>query len=337
MEILISVLLILTFLLRALIGVQLFASSKQNNLPNLRWLGGYFCLNAFNLLFAPIPNNPLGNLPVSLVLFVLPVLVSQGLLILFNQDTFYTDKKSPVFWFWLLFALTSLGSVYGIASSASNFEQSAWVATYIISQILIWTWHAQLAYRAWRGIANKRYLLTVAYPLVFVVGSLGSGVRILFAGGSDLSPVAISMALLTLLAQSVSVILQFLVWVMPASFRTWLNRNYQAHLAEYSHEHSSAILQIIGNAMSQGSGITEFAALRVLRQSIGALIGTQEAEAIETQINKLGYKEWEAVLQNAELIHLLLQYGSAQNVNLALENARKTLIKEQSLFTLEAK
>jgi hypothetical protein len=346
MENLILILLFLTLLLRFLIGVQLFSSSKQNNLPNLRWLAGYFCLNAFNLLFAPHPLNPLGGLPFSLALFILPVVASQGLLILFNQDTFYKDQKSPALWFWVLFALTSLGAMFGIAVSESNFNQSPWVAVYILSQIFIWVWHAWIAYRAWSGLADKvsvqdwvksRYLLIVAYPLVFVLGSLGSAARIIFAGGSNLSPLGSSMALLTLATQSLSVILQYLVWAMPAGFRAWLNRNYQTRVDEYSHEHTRAILHLLGSAMSQGSGITEFAALRVLRQTIGVLLGTEDSQLIEARILQMGYPEWDALLKNAELVRLLLQYSNTSSINIALENARNTLIKEQSLFTLEAR
>jgi hypothetical protein len=74
--------------------------------------------------------------------------------------------------------------------------------------------------------------------------------------------------------------------------------------------------------MAQESGIAELAILRALRQSIGAMIGSTDTNTIDAAINQMGYKDWDSALKNAELIHLLLQYGSAQNVNTALESVR---------------
>jgi hypothetical protein len=346
METFIFILLIATLLIRFLIGVRLFSSSRLNNLPNLRWLAWYFFVNAFNVLFAPHPFNPLGNQTFSLALFVLPVLVTQALLILFNQDTFYKDKKSPALWFWAVFAITSLGTIYGVAISPSSSEQSPWVAIYIISQILIWSWHAQVAYRAWLGIASEpmvedwiktRYLLIAAYPIVFVIGSLASAVRIVLAGGAGLSQLGIIMAATTLFTQFASVVMQYMVWVMPESFRVWLNRNYQTRLNEYSETQSRAMLQMIGASISRDANISQFTSLRAVRQVIGKMIETEDHEVIEQYFNGMGYKGWVAVLQTPEIARQLSIVSAGADVDKALENAIKMLVEKQSLFTIESK
>jgi hypothetical protein len=345
-EILILILLIVTLLIRVLIGARLFVSAKLNNLPNLRWLAWYFCANAFIVLFSPHPYNPIGNLSFSLAFFVLPLLLTQISLIFFNQDTFYKDKQSPARWFWMAFIITSMGTIYGVVVSPSNSEQSPWVATYIISQFLIWSWHAQVAHQAWFDLSREpsvqdwvktRYLLIVAYSIAFLIGSLGTSVRIIFTGGAGNNPVGITSSAVTLIAQFISVVLQYLVWVMPEPFRAWLNRDYQSHLDEYSEHQSKAILQMIGASISRDADINQFSSLRAVRHVIGKMINTENSETIEKHIGRMGYKEWVNVLQDPEMIKQITLVSNRKNVDSVLENAAKILIEKQSLFTIESK
>jgi hypothetical protein len=346
MEILILIFLVATLVIRFLIGARLFVSSRQNNLPNLQWLALYFFVNAFNILFAPHPYNPLGNQSFSLAMFVLPVLVTQILLILFNRDTFYKDKQSPAIWFWVIFAITSIGTIYGVAISPSSSEQSPWVATYVISQLLIWLWHAQVAYQAWSGIARERtvedwvksrYLLIAAYPLVFVIGSLASAIRIVFTGGAGTDTLGITAAAVTLFAQFISVVMQYLAWVLPETFRLWLNRDYHTRLKEHSEHQSRAILQMIGASISRDAKVNQISSLMAVRHVIGKMINAESAEVIEKHISKMGYQEWLSVLQNPELAKHLALVSAAKNMDVIVENATRTLVEKQSLFTIESK
>lgn len=346
MESFIFILLIVTLLIRFLIGIRLFASAKINNLPNLRWLAGYFFANAFIVIFSPHPYNPLGSLPFSLALFVLPLLLTQAALILFNQDTFYKDKESPARWFWMAFGITSIGTIYGVAVSPSNAAQSPWVATYIISQFLIWSWHAQIAYRAWTGLINEptvedwvksRYILIPTYSAAFLIGSVGTVVRIVFTGGAGADAVGIAAAAVTLIAQFVSVVLQYLVWVMPESFRAWLNRDYQTHLSEYSEKQSHAILQLIGASISRDANINQMTAVRAVRNAIGRIINSDAPDAIEKHISEMGYKQWVDVLHSYELVKQISLVNAGVSIERILENTIKTLVEKQSLFTIEAK
>ena len=346
METFILIFLIATILIRFVIGGRLFVSARQNNLPNLQWLAWYFVANAFNVLFAPHPYNPLGNQSFSVLMFVMPVLLSQAFLILFNESTFYKDKTSPAPWFWLIFAVTSFGTFYGIALTPSSTQQNPWVATYIISQVLIWVWHTSAAYRAWAGIFTEptvadwiksRYLLIVAYPLIFVIGSLASAVRIVLEGGASLTTLGIAMSAITLFTQFASVIMQYLVWVMPESFRAWLNRNYQSRLDEYSEQQSKAMLQMISASIAHDAGLTQFTALRALRHVIEKIIQNENSEVVEKYIGKMGYREWADLLQNPELSKQLTLISDRKDLTGTLENAMKTLVEKQSLFTIESK
>jgi hypothetical protein len=346
MEIIILIFLVATILVRFMIGGRLFASAKQNNLPNLSWLAWYFVANAFNVLFAPHPDNPLGNQPYTVALFILPVLVAQAFLILFNQNTFYKDKQSPTVWFWAVFAVTSLVTIYGVAASPSSAEQSPWAAAYIASQVLIWSWHSFAAYRAWLGIANERtvedwiksrYLLIVAYPVVFVIGSLASAVRIVVGGGAAVTQLVTIMTAVTLFTQFISVVMQYLVWVMPESFSMWLNRNYQMRLDEYSEHQSRAILQLIGGAIARDAEITQMAALRAVRHVIGKIVNAENPEALEKHISRMGYREWMTVLQSPELPRQISLVSAVKDVGTVVEHAIKTLVENQSLFTIESK
>jgi hypothetical protein len=342
------ILIVLLILIRFLIGLRLFASAQRNSLPNLRTLAFQLISISFALLFSPLPNSPLGSLPISLPIFIGGTLISQALLIVFNQETFYKDKQSSaVRWSWAIFALTGLMTIYGVAVSESAFNQSPWVAAYILSQIVIWAWHGQIAYQARAGLKNQpavedwvktRYLLIVAYAIIFILGALGSAVRILLAGGTVITTLGNVAAIVTLLAQIIGVSLQFLVWVMPEGFRLWLNRNYKARLDEYSQSQTRAILNILGNALARDTGLTEIGAMWALRQIIAKRIGTEEPEAVVKQINQLTYQDWETTLKNPELAKLLASQGlSTTKLHQALENAGKALIEKQSLFTIEAR
>lgn len=346
MEIIILILLIVTLLMRLFIGARLFVSARQNNLPNVRWLAWYFVANGLIVFFSPHPYNPLGNLSFSLPLFVLPLLLTQAALILFNQDTFYKDKPSPAGWFWAAFVLTGAGTIYGVIVSSSNVEQSPWVASYLISQFLIWSWHAQTAYQAWSGIANEptvedwvktRYLLIPAYSITFLIGSVASAVRIIFTGGAGADTLGIAATAVTLISQFLSVLLQYHAWVMPASFRDWLNRDYQAHLDEYTKKQSHAILQLIGASIARDADINQFMSLRVIRHVIEKMINVEDHEAVERYIPKMGYKDWAGILQSPELPRQIALVSDRKNIASVVENAQKLLVEKQSLFTIELK
>ena len=148
-------------------------------------------------------------------------------------------------------------SIYGVALSKSNFDQHPLVSFSSVYTFLIAVFHMRVAQQTLASLAEEqavedwvkaRYRLMGLYSAAGAIGAIGSFIRIAFAGGSAVTPLGTMMGALTLVAQIVAVILQFLVWVMPEGFRTWLNRNQQAHTKALVHQQALAMLDILGSA-----------------------------------------------------------------------------------------
>ena len=123
---------------------------------------------------------------------------------------------------------------------------------------------------------------------------------------------------------------------MPAGFRNWLNRNYQTHLDEQIHQQAAVILDILGASMSDDTGLNKMRSMMLIRRIIGAQIKTQDTRLIETHAVNLGYKEWLALLATPEL-HREITNSAVVDTNVIINKARKTLEKNQSLFTMQTK
>ncbi len=341
-----NILLLILILMRLVIGTRLFTLARRNNLPNMYWLAVHFFAFIF-LLFAPTVGNPLGNLSFSLFLFTgVNTILTQIALIYFNHTTFYQNRKNPVNWFMFLFAITSLIMLYGVFTSKSNYDQSPWVAAYIPTQILLWGWHAWIAYQAWNKTRNdehiedwvkSRYQLIIAYSIALSIGAIASFIRITFAGGSALTALGTLMGFVTLIFQIISVSLQFLVWVMPEGFRTWLNRNQKAHSEERIHKQAANILNIVGTAITQESGLDRMMCLFAIRKSIGKSIGADDTNHIEEHAVKMGYPEWISLVESKDFGDAISLAGNNINMKDIVTKAKKVLTEKQSLFTMQAR
>lgn len=342
----INILLLALILLRVVTGVDLLKTARKNNLPNLKWMVIYFLGLAFGVLFAPAEGNPLANFSFSLLFFsFFAAMLPLPMIILFNQATFYQGKKSPAGWFWLVSLIGIAAAFYGIFVSESNYNQSPWVAGHTPAQILVFAWHGMLASQALSAVSKEkavedwvksRYRLVIVYSLFIALGNVASFIRIVFAGGSTLSTLGATMSFITLLCQIAAVVLQFLVWAMPEGFRNWLNRNYQTRLDEQIHQQAAVILDILGAAMSENTGLDKWHSLMLIRRTIGAQIHTQDSKLIEAHALRLGYNEWLALLASPEL-HKAITISANMDTALIINKARQTLGKNQSLFTMQAK
>lgn len=341
----INILLLVLIFIRFLTGLRLLVVGRKNKLPNLIWLAVSMLVTVVVLLFAPLDANPLASLPFSLWVFTLGSIIGQAALIIFNQLTFYKDRKSPAIWIWGIFIVLSSLAIYGAAISESNFEQSIWTSASSPCAVILWAWHGLLAYRALSQIESEknvedwiksRYRLIVAYAVVLTIGALASLVRNFFADGTTTSTLGSAMAAVSLVTQIVSVTLLFLVWVMPESFRLWLNRNYQARMEKQTYEQAVAIMDMLGTSMSQGTKLPKTLALVGIRKTIGRSINTDDSKKIEAHVVGLGYDEWSHFLNSPELTVFIKEVANA-NPRDVLENARRTLVENQSLFTIQAK
>jgi hypothetical protein len=141
-------------------------------------------------------------------------------------------------------------------------------------------------------------------------------------------PIILVIGLLAIIA---SVILQFLVWVMPEPFRLWLNNANQA-------QQPTSILDVFGDAMTLNTGLTSMVCLYALRATISKRIHTDDSVSIREHINGMTFYEWDTVLQQADLTRVLINGGADKSTAFkAVENARHALIEKQSLLTLNAR
>lgn len=341
-----NIILVILIILRLMIGLRLVITGVRNRLTNLMWLSVSMLVTIFILLVAAVDGNPLAAQPYSLWVSTIGSIIGQGALIVFNQLTFYKDRKSPVvLWIWIVFGVLSAIALYGVTVSESNFKPSIWVAASSPCTVIIWSWHGLLAYRALSQIASEitvedwvksRYRLIVAYSIVLTIGGVASIVRNFFAGGSVQSSLGGALGTVTGITQIVSVTLLFLVWVMPEAFRQWLNRNYQKRLDEKVYEQALAIMDILGTSMSQGTTLPKTLALVGIRKTISKELATEDSKQIEAHVAGLGYDEWSRFLNKPDLQVFIKEVANA-NPQQVLENARNALIENQSLFTVQAK
>lgn len=343
----VNILLVIMIVLRIIIATQMIGTAWRNRLHNLYWLALSFLAVGIGAAFGPSEGNPLGNLPVSKWLFTgSAVILASAFALGFNHNTFYKNRKSPLAWYMGLFVICAFIGIFGLWNSESSYALNPLVAFALIPVILIWAWHAWAAYQALGEISQdqevedwikSRYRLMITYGIFLSIGGMASFVRTYFAGGSSLTPLGSATATITLVAQISAVILQFLTWVIPESFRRWLNRNHQARVDKQTRQEALVILDLIGSALSTNTGIPSMAALYSLRKIIGRQIKTEDAQKIEQRTIKMGYEDWMSVLNNPDLHMLIREYSVNANTNMAIEQAKQILIEKQSLFTMQAK
>lgn len=342
----VNVLLFALILLRLLIGVQLFFSARRNRLPNLYWLSAVFILNFIGLLFAPTEGNPLAALPFAMWMFNGFVLFAGLTLINFIHTTFYANQASPRRWFLGAHLLLCVIGFYGLTISQSSFNVSGLVASFSVSNSMLWVWHTYAAYQAYRSIAangavedwvKARYRLMIGFAVIIVIATTSNTLRTAFTGGGVNLALGNLFAIVTLISNLASVTLQFLVWVMPEAFRQWLNRDQKLHDEERTSKRALAILQMLGTAMSTGTGLNEMLAMFALRAAVAKTIQSEDSVRIEAHMAALGYEEWRALLETPHLRQLCVNAAANVTVDNVLANAQKALTDKQSLFTMQAR
>lgn len=343
----VNLLIVLLLVVRLIIGVRLIVLARQHRLANIYWLVAQFLAIVIGLPFSPVEGNPFGNLPISQWVFNLFAMWGGGhlFLLIFTHTTFYQDRPSPLRWYLGASGLALALTVYGFFLSESNYHQHPLVAALNIVTILAWGWHIWSAATAIGHLSatqavedwvKTRYQLIIAYSIVFLIGAGASFLRNTLAGGAAITPLGNAMALLTLLMQIIGVALQFLVWVMPESFRLWLNRDYLPRSHKAQIERGGAILNLLGEAMAVNTGITKLYITLLLRREIGQRLGeTEDHEKVTSHAATLGYHDWLTILNAESLQKGIANYGLSPTP--ILDNGRQLLLNNQSLFTMQAK
>jgi hypothetical protein len=326
------ILLIVLTLARLWIGLQLFLTARKTHLNNLYWLAAVFALAVYSI-FTPLTGSPLANAWI----FNLGFIAGHFCLTMFIHTTFYRGRKSPVFIVLGIFVVALVANIYLLSIDNPS------LATVVAGVSLInWIWHLIVARSAYAAIANDpsvekwikaRYRLMIVYVILITLSSI----QVVISNTSLASLIPAFVIPFSILLVLGSIVLQFLVWVMPEPFRLWLNRTQQARPAAEEQQPRS-MLDVFGLAMTTGTGLNTIACFYAIRSAIGKEIGSEASETIRAHIKTMTYQDWETLLQNPELRRLLIN-GGADKVaaEKAIENARQALVEKQSLLTFSTR
>jgi hypothetical protein len=334
---LLLVFLVLIAFVRLLLVSQLARAVFRLARRDLLWLAvHYLATFVFDISFILAGAARAGNLPGK---WILPLgglqclfgLLGDLALVSFIHQTFYRDRKSPA-WVFIGSALV----IFGLGIGAIPLVE------FPIFNPLIWGWLAFGANQAYRRLAGEpyvedwikaRYRLMVTYSFMLILTALLPLTEFVLA-----APVQVAaLTILDILLGAAAITLQYLVWVMPESFRKWLNRKQGAPAKDQVHERALAIFNILGDAMTEGTGVSKVLALFAIRKAIGKEIQTEEPEKIEAYTISMGYEAWSALLNDPDLNVILKNSGSNVNSSEVIERAKRALIEKQSLFTMQAK
>ncbi|MBN1428858.1 MAG: hypothetical protein JXB07_10775 [Anaerolineae bacterium] len=209
---------------RFIIAVQLTRVGLRQKLPNLLWLAAFFYITGLGDIFLTL--SPVTNL---LWPFFLAVGLSEVMLVMFIQKTFYQDRKSPYLVF-MAIALAILAADMITAQFLPYYSPFNWLW-------LIWVGHQAYkriaADRAVEDWVKARYKLIIAYSLAALVAPLYTILTLIAmvvpaVAGLLYSPTALLVAQVGILIfVTIGIVLEYLAWVMPGRYQQWLNRNYQ--------------------------------------------------------------------------------------------------------------
>jgi hypothetical protein len=165
--------------------------------------------------------------------FFLSVGLGEVVMVMFIQKTFYQDRKSPYLIF-MIIALAILG--------ASMYMLSIQMAFLPYYSPFNWLWLVFVVYQAYKKIATDpavedwvkaRYKLVIAYSLAALAGPIFTILSLLAfplpaLGAWLFVETNIQAAgVIILIFTTIGIALEYLAWVMPESFRSYLNRNYK--------------------------------------------------------------------------------------------------------------
>lgn len=211
--------------LRWLIGFSFTPLLRRNREPALRFLTLHVYLNAVAGFFV------LSFLPRYSWVAAILGLPAQLLLILFIRAAFHQGRQS---WYGVWMGLSLLGQS---ASLGLALAQVPWAPVFSQAvSVLVWGWHCQSAWEAYRRVApdpylpdwvKRRYQLVVAYAFLFQAQPFVMGLNALLGG--QLPGALITVAMVSALA---SLVIMYLAWGMPEPFRRYLNRHYRSPQVE---------------------------------------------------------------------------------------------------------
>ena len=92
---------------------------------------------------------------------------------------------------------------------------------------------------------------------------------------------------------------------------------------------------ILGKDLAERTGKNETVCRGLLRLAIQDQCGFDDPALVEGYLKRMGFREWERVLNDANLAKRLANVG-VQNSSDAIAQAKRTLVEKQSLFTMSS-
>ncbi len=344
----VTVFLGLVGLVRLVTALVLLRLSVQKNLPNLRWLALGFLTTVIDLPFAAAPYVPFVDKAISYITYFC--------FAMFVVRTFYQGKRSPFVPFWVVFTIFYipmfwLASQFMFEATGVAFPQNIFVAMpdnlpmrlferidsiiYGTLHISVWLWHAIAGFQASKIIAadgNVENWVKGRYRLIVIYSCLQALVGVTMISRPFVPSIAI---VLTLLLVILTTTMQFLVWVMPEWFRLWLNR--EQRIKSVDGQQPLSVLDVFGFAMTDGTNLKSMTCFYAIRATVAKKIHSEDSDAIRAHINAMSYREWDVILNQAELRRILINGGADQpTADKAIEKARQALVEKQSLLTFKA-
>lgn len=215
-----DVIIFVVWIARIVIAVRLLQLASRTT-RNLYWLAGVFLVNAVYYISVIGPFS--ASEYVAHLSYTIGLTIAQLLVVSFIHTTFYQDRKSP----FPIFLVVNL--VVGVADTVLAVLSGPAVSLISVMVAINWGWHASIAHKAYKQIAGEKSVedwIKTRYKLMIVYCVLLSLTGLILIGYLVPATMVAIQSLIGLFAL-VGVVLQFLVWVMPAGFRQFLNRNYQ--------------------------------------------------------------------------------------------------------------
>ena len=93
------------------------------------------------------------------------------------------------------------------------------------------------------------------------------------------------------------------------------------------------MLFILGTDLGGKTGLNDVTCMGLLRLTIQDKCGYNDPKAVEAYLNKMGFDEWEKILDDPVLASRIANLGIKNNVAI-LAQVKKTLLEKRSLFTM---
>lgn len=207
-----DIMIILNTAIKLVIALSIVEKARRSGMRTLYLLTSVFITSSFVGLFnlESIKNDTLAWSISG---------ITQFLILIFIEQTFYKDKKSPVKIFMIITTPISILAVLIPVYSAT---------IYAVNSTIIAVWFIIVARNAYNEIkdskfiedwAKKRYKLIILYSLLDIIANIA--IPVLAA-----NPDNTLWMLIVFLSLDGSLIVQFLAWVMPKRIMKFYNRNY---------------------------------------------------------------------------------------------------------------